>query len=83
MAAFAEGMVLGQALGLEQETLLNVLVGGPVTPPYMGWQRPFSQKPGIDSLGIFRIAYFVTRSGYAILGLSAKCALYEIRNINF
>ena len=39
MAAFAEGMVLGQALGLEQGTLLNVLVGGPVTPPYMGMKR--------------------------------------------
>ncbi len=35
MAAFAEALVLGEALGLSQEMLLNVLIGGPVVPPYM------------------------------------------------
>ncbi|GAB5521024.1 MAG: NAD(P)-dependent oxidoreductase [Rhodothermales bacterium] len=39
MAAFAEGMALGQALGLSQDTLLNALVGGPVTPPFIGLKR--------------------------------------------
>ncbi|MEM1095763.1 MAG: NAD(P)-dependent oxidoreductase [Bacteroidota bacterium] len=39
MAAFAEGMALGQALGLSQATLLNALVGGPVVPPFMGLKR--------------------------------------------
>lgn len=39
MLAFAEGLVLGQALGLKKETLLNILIGGPVTPPYMGMKR--------------------------------------------
>ena len=39
MAAFAEGMVLGQALGLPQELLFNVLIGGPVTAPFVAMKR--------------------------------------------
>ncbi len=39
MATFAEMMALGQALGLSQEMLLNVLIGGPVVPPFMGMKR--------------------------------------------
>lgn len=40
MASFAEAMVLGQSLGLPLELLLNVLVGGPVVPPFMAMKRP-------------------------------------------
>lgn len=40
MAAFAEGAALGQALGLSQETLFNMLIGGPVVPPYMVFKQP-------------------------------------------
>ena len=39
MAAFAEGVVLGQALGLPQEMLLNVLIGGPVAAPFLAMKR--------------------------------------------
>ena len=35
MAAFAEGVVLGEALGLPQELLFNVLIGGPLVPAYL------------------------------------------------
>lgn len=39
MAVFAESMALGQALGLTQETLMNVIVGGPVAPPFLSGKR--------------------------------------------
>jgi 3-hydroxyisobutyrate dehydrogenase-like beta-hydroxyacid dehydrogenase len=39
MVAFAEGMVLGQALGISQETLFNTLLGGPVAAPYLSMKR--------------------------------------------
>ena len=39
MAAFAEGAVLGQALGLSEEMIFNVLLGGPVVPAYLGSKR--------------------------------------------
>jgi 3-hydroxyisobutyrate dehydrogenase-like beta-hydroxyacid dehydrogenase len=39
MAAFAEGLVLGESLGITQEMLLNVLVGGPVVAPFLAGKR--------------------------------------------
>lgn len=48
MATFAEMMVLGQSLGLAQETLLNVLVGGPVVPPFMGMKRNNIEENNFD-----------------------------------
>lgn len=39
MVGFAEGLVLGEALGLPQALLLDVLVGGPVAPPYLTGKR--------------------------------------------
>jgi len=39
MIAFAEGMALGESLGLSQERLLNTLIGGAVTPPYLAGKR--------------------------------------------
>lgn len=39
MAAFAEGMVLGEALGLPQALLLKVLLGGPVAAPFLSAKR--------------------------------------------
>lgn len=39
MAAFVEGMVFGQALGLTPELLFEVLLGGAVTPPYLNSKR--------------------------------------------
>lgn len=39
MAAFAEGLVLGEALGLPQEMLLNILLNTPVVPAYLAGKR--------------------------------------------
>lgn len=39
MLAFAEGLVLGQALGLDRELLFQVLVGGPVAAPFTASKR--------------------------------------------
>ena len=39
MAAFAEGVALGESLGIAQSTLFNVLIGGPVVPPYLAFKR--------------------------------------------
>lgn len=39
MAAFSEAMALGQALGFSQETLLDFLVGGAVTAPFIAGKR--------------------------------------------
>ncbi|MGD1920502.1 MAG: NAD(P)-dependent oxidoreductase [Pleurocapsa sp.] len=35
MAGFAEAMILGEALGISQNMLLDILVGSPVVSPYM------------------------------------------------
>ena len=48
MATFAEMMALGQSLGLAQETLLNVLVGGPVVPPFMSMKRNNIEENSYD-----------------------------------
>ncbi|MEL7432918.1 MAG: NAD(P)-dependent oxidoreductase [Chloroflexota bacterium] len=39
MLAFAEGLALGESLGIDRETLLNTIVGGPVAPPYLAGKR--------------------------------------------
>ncbi len=39
MTAFAEGVVLGEALGLSQASLLEVLLGSAVAPPYLMAKR--------------------------------------------
>lgn len=39
MTAFAEGMALGQSLGIERDTLLDALVGGPVVAPFVAYKR--------------------------------------------
>lgn len=40
MAAFAEGVALGRSLGIPEEMLLNVLIGGPVAAPFLAGKRP-------------------------------------------
>lgn len=39
MAGFAEGLQLGESLGLARKLLLDVLIGGPVVPPYMAMKK--------------------------------------------
>jgi 3-hydroxyisobutyrate dehydrogenase-like beta-hydroxyacid dehydrogenase len=40
MAAFAEGAALGQALGISQEALFGVLIGGATAAPFLARKRP-------------------------------------------
>jgi 3-hydroxyisobutyrate dehydrogenase/glyoxylate/succinic semialdehyde reductase len=39
MMGFAEGMALGESLGLPREMLLNLLLGSPLTPPLLAGKR--------------------------------------------
>lgn len=39
MLAFAEGLALGESLGLPRELLLNILIGGPVVAPFVAGKR--------------------------------------------
>ena len=39
MAAFAEGMILGESLGISQEMLFNILLGGPVVAPFISMKK--------------------------------------------
>ena len=39
MASFAEGVMLGQVLGIGPDLLLEVLLGGPVTAPFLAGKR--------------------------------------------
>ena len=45
MAVFSEGAVLGEALGLSQQQLFDVLIGGPVVPPYLTGKRGKTRRP--------------------------------------
>jgi 3-hydroxyisobutyrate dehydrogenase-like beta-hydroxyacid dehydrogenase len=44
MLAFSEGLVLGQALGIPLEGLMNLLVGGPVAAPFTAGKRAKIEK---------------------------------------
>lgn len=44
MLAFSEGMALGQALGIERDTLFEVLVGGPVVAPFIEGKQPVIEE---------------------------------------
>jgi 3-hydroxyisobutyrate dehydrogenase/glyoxylate/succinic semialdehyde reductase len=39
MAAFSEGMALGESLGIERDTLLDILLGSAVVPPFVAAKR--------------------------------------------
>jgi 3-hydroxyisobutyrate dehydrogenase-like beta-hydroxyacid dehydrogenase len=44
MAAFAEAIILGQALGISQETLLKALLGGAVTAPFLSTKKEMLER---------------------------------------
>ncbi len=48
MAAFAEGVALGESLGLTEELLFNVLIGGPVVPPFIAAKKETIQAKAYD-----------------------------------
>ncbi len=49
MLAFSEAMVLGEAMGLKQETLFNVLLNVPVTAPFLALVRPKLEKEDFEA----------------------------------
>lgn len=49
MASFAEGIALGRSLGIPQETLFNVLIGGPVVPPFVAGKRAKMESGDFDA----------------------------------
>ena len=48
MAGFAEAMILGEALGIDRSMLLNVLIGSPVTPPYLASKKDKLKKANYE-----------------------------------
>lgn len=45
MAGFAEAMILGEALGVSQNMLLNILIGSPIVSPYMAGKKDKLANP--------------------------------------
>lgn len=49
MLAFSEGMALGQALGIERETLFETLVGGPVVAPFIEGKQAIIEEGAYEA----------------------------------
>lgn len=49
MLAFTEAMALGQAMGLEETALFNVLLATPITPDYLNLIRPRLESGNYDA----------------------------------
>ena len=49
MAVFSEALALGESLGLSRTTLLDILVGGPVTGPFLAGKREKLQSGRYDA----------------------------------
>jgi 3-hydroxyisobutyrate dehydrogenase/glyoxylate/succinic semialdehyde reductase len=49
MEAFAEGAVLGQALGISRETIFDVLLGGPMVAPIVSAKRDKIERKDYDA----------------------------------
>jgi len=48
MVAFSEGLVLGESLGFTKEELFNVLIGGPITAPFLAGKKEKITKNNFD-----------------------------------
>ncbi len=70
MAAFSEATALGIALGLPRELLLNALIGGPVTAPFLASKREMMSAGEYDT-------HFPLRWMHKDLHLAATTA-YEV-----
>lgn len=70
MAAFAEGIVLGETLGLTQEMLFNVLIGGPLVPSYLNLKRESLEKDNYDASfplkWIHKDMHMITHAAYGV-----------------
>ena len=44
MAAFAEGLILGESLGLPREVLFGSVLGGPAAAPFLAFKRERIEK---------------------------------------
>jgi 3-hydroxyisobutyrate dehydrogenase/glyoxylate/succinic semialdehyde reductase len=48
MAAFAEGLVLGESLGLSRKVLFEALIGAPATAPFLAFKRERIQNANYE-----------------------------------
>jgi 3-hydroxyisobutyrate dehydrogenase-like beta-hydroxyacid dehydrogenase len=48
MLAFAEGLALGEAMGIDRDKLMDMLIGGPVVAPFVAGKRPFIEADDYD-----------------------------------
>jgi 3-hydroxyisobutyrate dehydrogenase/glyoxylate/succinic semialdehyde reductase len=48
MTSFAESVTLGLALGLAEERLFDILIGGPVTAPFLAMKRPMMAEDAYE-----------------------------------
>lgn len=49
MAAFSEGMVLGEALGISREVLFDALLSSPVAAPFLALKKPLIESGDFDA----------------------------------
>lgn len=68
MVAFSEGLVLGQALGLDRAMLLDALIGGPVAAPFVKGKRRKIEQADYEAEFPLRLMhkdlYLAAKSGY-------------------
>lgn len=49
MAAFSEGLVLGETLGISREVLFNALLASPVSAPFLALKKPLIESGDFDA----------------------------------
>ncbi len=49
MAAFSEGLVLGEALGIPRDTLFDALLASPVAAPFLALKRPLIESGAFET----------------------------------
>lgn len=82
MMAFTEALNLGEALGIEQDKLMNTLVGGPVTAPFLQGKQPKIQQedytPEFPLQWMHKDLHLVTQTAYeAGIALPATSTIKE------
>ncbi|MGH1362083.1 MAG: NAD(P)-dependent oxidoreductase [Calditrichia bacterium] len=83
MAAFAEALHFGMALGLEKSTLLNILIGGPVVPPYMQMKKEKLAVQSYDAEFPLRLMHkdmqMVSLAAYSVgVPMPVACTVKEL-----
>ncbi len=85
MTVFAESLALGRALGIDEQLLLNVVVGGPVVPPYLAAKRKKIEERDFEAefplewmhKDLHMVALAAYEAGVAMPLSDASKALYQ------